>query len=145
MLTKIYGFMQQEEMLGWKRKLMLKQMSIIIIRKQNWKKSSKRIVSSINIFINICYGLKILKAIVYAFLEFRYVVRLYVPGGSWKGIFFLSFSLFLVCVCVCVCFVEPEHTAIEYAMNRKFMEGRIMSIWGKFNYFYNLDKLHNLL
>lgn len=71
-------------------------------KKTKLKKSSKRIVSSINIFINICYGLKILKAIVYAFLEFRYVVCLYVPGCSWKGIFFLSFSLFLVCVCVCV-------------------------------------------
>lgn len=40
---------------------------------------------------------------------------------------------------------ELEHTAIEYAMNSKFMEDRIMSICGKFNYFYNLDKLHNLL
>lgn len=35
-------------------------------RKTKLKKSSKRIVSGINIFINICHGLKIFKAIVYA-------------------------------------------------------------------------------
>lgn len=50
------------------------------------------------------------------------------------------FFYFFVLLCV-----ELEHIAVEYAMNRKFMEDRIMSIWGKFNYFYNLDKLHNLL
>lgn len=76
---------------------MLKQMSIIIRGKQTKKKSSKRIVSSINIFINIRYGLKILKVVVYAFLEFRCVACLYVHGGSWKEIFsFLSFFSFFV-------------------------------------------------
>lgn len=37
--------------------------------------SSTRIVPSINIFINICCGLQILKAIVYAPLESRCVLR----------------------------------------------------------------------
>lgn len=46
------------------------------------KKNSKRIVSSINIFINICYGLTIWQVIVYTFLEFRYVICLYVHGCS---------------------------------------------------------------
>lgn len=97
-------------------------------RKTKLEKSSKRIVSSINIFINICYGLKILQVIVYAFLEFRYVVCLYVHGCSWKEIFFFfSFFSFLFFFFFLV-FVELEHIAIEYAMNRKFMEGRIMSI-----------------
>lgn len=73
---------------------MLKQMSVIIRGKPNLKKSSKRIVSSINIFINVCYGLTIWQVIVYAFLEFRYVVCLYVHGCSWKEIFFLSFFYF---------------------------------------------------
>lgn len=67
MLTKIYDFIQ-EEMLGCRRKLMLEQMSIIIRGKQT-KKILKGIVSSINIFISIWYGLKVLKGFFYAFLE----------------------------------------------------------------------------
>lgn len=61
---------------------MLKQMSIIIRGNPNLKKKPKRIVSSINIFINICYGLTIWQVIVYTFLEFRYVICLYVHGCS---------------------------------------------------------------
>lgn len=120
--------MQQEEMLGWRKKLMLKQTSIIIRGKPNLEKISKRIVSSINIFINICYGL----TIVQLFTHFC--------------------NLDILCACMCVVVIgkrsfsffqffvfELEYIAIQYAMNRKFMEGKILSIWGKFNYFYNLD------
>lgn len=46
--------------------------------------SSTRIVPSINIFINICCGLQILKAIVYASLESRCVLLLYRHGCSWS-------------------------------------------------------------
>ena len=69
-------------------------------KKKTKLKSSKRIVSSINIFINICYGLKNLKVIVYAFLEVRNVVSLYVHGLSWTEIFLTFFLFFRFCVCV---------------------------------------------
>ena len=71
-------------------------------------------------------------------LDMLYAYMCMVVLGRRSSFPFLVFFLLLF-------FVELEHIAIEYAMKRKFMEGRIMSNWGKFNYFYNLDKLHNLL
>lgn len=55
-----------------------------------------------------------------------------VHGRFWKEIFFLFLVVLLLLL---LFFTELEHIAIEYAMKRKFMEGRIMSNWGKFNTF----------
>lgn len=94
MLTKTYNFRKQEEMLGWERKLVLKQMSVIMARKQ-MTKSSLRIVPRINIFINICCGLQILKAIVYGSVEFRCVLfYMYMVEVGTRS----SFPLFLFLV-----------------------------------------------
>ena len=69
------------------------------------------------------------------------------PVRAWSSLEgdLFSFFVFGFLLLLLLFFVELEHIAIEYAMKRKFMEGRIMSNWGKFNYFYNLDKLRNLL
>lgn len=58
-------------------------------------KSSLRIVPRINIFINICYGLQILKAIVYGSVEFRCVLcYMYMVEVGTRS----SFPLFLFLV-----------------------------------------------
>lgn len=98
MLTKTYNFRKEEEMLGWERKLVLKQMSVITVGKQTTK-SSMGIVPSINIFISICCGLQILKASVYASLEFRcvlcYMCMVVLGTKSFFSLFlFLVFFLF---------------------------------------------------
>lgn len=85
---------------------MLKQMSVITVGKQ-MTKSSLRIVPRINIFINICCGLQIFRAIVYGSVEFRCVLcYMYMVDFGTKSSFplflffsflpFLSLSLFFV-------------------------------------------------
>lgn len=98
MLTKAYIIRKEEGMLGWERKVVLKQMSVIMAEKQTTK-SSMGIVPSINIFINICCGLQILKSSVYASLEFRcvlcYMCMVVLGTKSFFPLFlFLVFFLF---------------------------------------------------
>lgn len=82
---------------------MLKQMLVIMVGKQTTE-SSTRIVPSINIFINICCGLQISKAIVYASLESRCVlryIRMVVLGAKPFCPFISLFSFSFPC-CFCL-------------------------------------------